>query len=73
MSAVAKIPVRMTVEEFFAWTPPTTQAWQLVDGEPQAMAPASRTHEPYKRSWALLFAITLRKAGAPAPSLQHRV
>ncbi len=44
MSALSKIPVRMTVAEFFAWTPPTAQAWQLVDGEPQAMAPASLTH-----------------------------
>lgn len=33
----------MTVAEFFAWTPPKARAWQLVDGEPQAMAPASRT------------------------------
>lgn len=34
----------MTVAEFLAWNPPEGQAWQLVDGEPQAMAPASRTH-----------------------------
>jgi Uma2 family endonuclease len=44
VSALPKIPIRMTVTEFFAWTPPTAEAWQLVDGEPQAMAPASRTH-----------------------------
>jgi len=25
---------------FFAWNPPSPQLWQLVDGEPQAMAPA---------------------------------
>jgi hypothetical protein len=41
MTTLAKIPVPMTVAEFFAWTPPTAQLWQLVDGEPQAMAPAS--------------------------------
>jgi Uma2 family endonuclease len=34
----------MTVPEFLAWTPPTGQLWHLVDGEPQAMAPASSTH-----------------------------
>ncbi|MCI0467793.1 MAG: Uma2 family endonuclease [Beijerinckiaceae bacterium] len=34
----------MTVAEFLSWTPPTAQIWQLVDGAPQAMAPASRTH-----------------------------
>jgi Uma2 family endonuclease len=44
MSALPKIPVRMTVAEFFAWNPPSSQLWQLVDGEPQAMAPASVTH-----------------------------
>jgi Uma2 family endonuclease len=43
MSALAKIPIPMTVAEFLAWTPPTAQPWQLVDGEPQAMAPASST------------------------------
>ena len=44
MSALPKIPIRMTVAEFFAWNPPSVQLWQLVDGEPQAMAPASVTH-----------------------------
>ena len=44
MAALPKIPVRMTVAEFLAWNPPSTQLWQLVDGEPQAMAPANRTH-----------------------------
>jgi Uma2 family endonuclease len=44
MSALPKIPIRMTVAEFFAWNPPSPQLWQLVDGEPQAMAPANRTH-----------------------------
>jgi len=44
MSALPKIPVRMTVAEFFAWNPPSPQLWQLVDGEPQAMAPPSITH-----------------------------
>ncbi|MGH7067988.1 MAG: Uma2 family endonuclease [Acetobacteraceae bacterium] len=44
MTASLKIPVRMTVAEFLAWDPPAGQVWQLVDGEPQAMAPANRTH-----------------------------
>jgi Uma2 family endonuclease len=34
----------MTTAEFLAWDAPGPQIWQLVDGEPQAMAPASRTH-----------------------------
>lgn len=44
MSAIAKVPVRMTIAEFLAWDPGDGHLWQLVDGEPQAMAPASRTH-----------------------------
>ena len=44
MTALPKIPTRMTVAEFLAWNPPSAQLWQLVDGEPQAMAPANRTH-----------------------------
>jgi Putative restriction endonuclease len=44
MGAIAKIPVRMTVAEFLAWDAGDGRLWQLVDGEPQAMAPASRTH-----------------------------
>jgi Uma2 family endonuclease len=34
----------MSAAEFLAWNAPANQAWQLVDGEPQAMAPANRTH-----------------------------
>ena len=34
----------MTVAEFLAWEAPGGDRWQLVDGEPQAMAPANRTH-----------------------------
>ena len=44
MAALAKIPVSMSVMEFLAWNPGDAQRWQLVDGEPQAMAPANRTH-----------------------------
>ena len=44
MVAAAKIPVRMSVEEFMAWDPGDGRPWQLVDGVPAAMAPASRTH-----------------------------
>ena len=44
MGAIAEIPVRMTVAEFLAWDAGDGRLWQLVDGEPQAMAPASRTH-----------------------------
>ncbi len=44
MSVALNIPVPMTVAEFLAWNSPTGGAWQLVDGEPIAMAPTSRSH-----------------------------
>lgn len=34
----------MTGAEFLVWDAPPNQRWQLVDGEPQAMAPASVAH-----------------------------
>jgi Uma2 family endonuclease len=36
----------MTVDEFLVWDPdePSGRAWQLIDGEPVAMAPASENH-----------------------------
>jgi Uma2 family endonuclease len=39
-----KLPARMSVAEFVAWNAPEGARWQLVDGAPEAMAPASRTH-----------------------------
>ncbi|MDD2859456.1 MAG: Uma2 family endonuclease [Acidiphilium sp.] len=44
MSSAIKFPARMTVAEFLDWCPEDGQRWQLVDGEPVAMAPASTTH-----------------------------
>lgn len=44
MSGALKIPPVMTVPEFLAWDAPPGARWQLVEGEPTAMAPASRTH-----------------------------
>lgn len=44
MTALPKIPNGMSVAEFLVWETPPNQRWQLVDGEPQAMAPASTTH-----------------------------
>ena len=44
MSAAVQIPVFMSVEEFMDWEAGDGRQWQLVDGVPQAMAPASITH-----------------------------
>jgi len=42
IAARRKAPHHMTVDEFVAWA--GDGRWQLVDGEPRAMAPASATH-----------------------------
>ncbi len=34
----------MSVDDFLAWQSGDGRAWQLIDGVPQAMAPANRTH-----------------------------
>jgi Uma2 family endonuclease len=40
------VPTRMTLDEFIAWNPgdPSVRTWQLIDGEPVAMAPGSDAH-----------------------------
>jgi Uma2 family endonuclease len=65
MSALPKIPIRMTVAEFFAWNPPSAQLWQLVDGEPQAMAPASITHGAIQNELGRLIANYLAERSVP--------
>ncbi len=45
MSAANQLPAAMTVAEFLAWDPPDFgDRWELVDGIPQAMAPAAPKH-----------------------------
>ena len=44
MVALRKIPPSMDLAEFQAWDAPPHARWQLVDGKPRAMAPASVLH-----------------------------
>jgi hypothetical protein len=51
MVTVRKLPlVRMTLSEFLEWEPrdPAVRAWQLLDGEPAAVAPTGQTHGAIK-------------------------
>jgi Uma2 family endonuclease len=65
MTALPKIPIRMTVAEFLAWNPPSAQLWQLVDGEPQAMVPASRTHGAIQAELCSLIRNHLEERSSP--------
>jgi Uma2 family endonuclease len=44
MAVLAKIPVRMNVDQFLKWDSGDECRYELVDGEPRAMAPASTVH-----------------------------
>ena len=44
MSAANQLPAVMTVAEFLDWNPQDSDRWELIDGTPQAMAPASPRH-----------------------------
>lgn len=69
----------MTVAEFLAWpADPTGATWQLIDGEPIAMAPASHTHGAIQNEVGRLLGNHLLARGLPcrviiAPGVTPRV
>lgn len=65
MVAAARIPVRLSVDEFLDWDPGDGQAWQLVNGEPQAMALAKRTHGALQGELSRLFQNHFLAQGSP--------
>lgn len=78
MGAVPKIPVYMTLDEFLIWDAPGPDKWQLVDGEPTAMAPGSRTHGAIQNELGRLIGNHLVARGLPCsvvtgPGLVPRV
>jgi Uma2 family endonuclease len=78
MSSALKPPGLMTVAEFLAWDAPGAGRWQLVDSEPVAMAPASRTHGALQGELGRLIGNHLAAPGAPctlvtAPGIVPRV
>jgi len=62
MAVLAKIPVRMTVDEFLVWDSGDEYRYELVDGEPRAMAPASTVHGFLQSELARLIGNHLREA-----------
>jgi Uma2 family endonuclease len=68
MSAAVHHPfTRMTLDEFLVWNPDkgSELRWQLVDGEPVAMAPASDAHGSIQSELAYLLVDHLRRSGSP--------
>jgi Uma2 family endonuclease len=71
MEAALQIPAVMTVSEFLAWNAPSGPPWQLVDGEPRAMAPASRTHNSIQGELGGLIRNHLLERGSPCSVLPN--
>ncbi len=72
----AEAPHRMTVDGFIAWV--GDGRWELVDGEPRAMAPASATQGIIQANAAYALIRHLREAGGPCravtePAITPRV
>ncbi len=66
MSSALKMPPRMTVAEFLEWEPDRGWGglWQLRDGEPEMMAPASDRHGSIQTELAYLITAHFRATGS---------
>jgi Uma2 family endonuclease len=66
-------PARMTLTEFLSWDPadPSGRAWQLIDGEPVAMAPGSETHAALQGEIGALLRNHLVGRGGPCRLLSQ--
>jgi Uma2 family endonuclease len=63
MVALAKVGVRMSVRDFLAWEPGDGVRYELVDGEPRAMAPANTVHGFLQNELGSLIRNHLRERG----------
>lgn len=73
-----KVPAVMDTAEFLAWDAPANGRWQLVDGQPQAMAPATRTHGVLQAELIKRIGVHLDERGSPctivdAPGVVPRI
>lgn len=69
VTAAADIPVWMSVSEFLSWEPGDGRAWQLVDGMPEAMAPANRTHGTLQAQLAAVIGNHLEEQDGPCSAV----
>jgi Uma2 family endonuclease len=65
MSTALRMPPRMTVAEFLQWEPDDRSGalWQLRDGEPEMMAPASDRHGSIQSRLSQLIGVHLDARG----------
>jgi hypothetical protein len=65
MVALAQTRELMSVAEFLEWDPGDGRRWQLVDGEPIAMAPANAVHSYLQAELGALIRNHLRASNMP--------
>lgn len=80
MSAANQLSATMTAAEFLAWSPPDgSDRWELIEGAPQAMAPASPRHGAIQAEASRLIGNRLVDLPGPAcrvviePGIQPKV
>ena len=61
----------MLLDEFLVWDAPDGGRWQLVDGEPRAMAPASDVHGTMQSELGRLIGTHLAAAVDATGNLLH--
>ncbi len=64
MSALANAAATMTLQDFLAWEEPYEARWELVEGQPMAMAPTTRTHAAIQAELGRLIANALLQKGS---------
>jgi Uma2 family endonuclease len=80
MSAANQLPDAMTVAEFLAWSPPDgSDRWELIEGAPRSIAPASPRHGAIQGEASRLIGNHLAEMSGPAcrvviePGIQPKV
>jgi Uma2 family endonuclease len=71
MSALAKLPVFMSAADFLDWEPGDGMRYELVDGDPRAMAPAGTIHAYLQNELGSLIRNHLREGGAKCQALAN--
>ncbi len=61
--------MEMTSKEFLEWDPDDGRPWQLIDGEPVAMAPTKTTHSRIEGNLSFLITAHLRAQDGPCDLL----
>jgi Uma2 family endonuclease len=64
MSAAIQLPVRFSLQEFLSWEPGDGRRYELVDGQPRAMAPTSAVHGVLQAQLASRLHNHLRERGS---------